>query len=267
MNMKRTMLWLAALIITLSTAVYQRLTGPTYPLRGKANLDSSVISYKLARSHGGATNHQISIKVENQEITGYAVYKRYKTSDPWTTLPMTRKDKFLIAELPHQPPAGKLEYTVVLALGEKKVSLTGEKSAVIRFKGDVPSPILIPHVILMFLAMLFSNRAGIEALLPKGKSWKYAIWVVCLLFAGGAVFGPLVQKFAFGSFWTGFPLGHDLTDNKTLIVLLGWIVAVLATRKDKKHARWWILGAAILLLAVYLIPHSLMGSELVYSQQ
>jgi hypothetical protein len=74
-----------------------------------------------------------------------------------------------------------------------------------------------------------------------------------------------VQKFAFGSLWTGFPFGYDLTDNKTLIAFIGWVIALIAGRKGKP-ARGWVLAAAILLLIVFLIPHSLLGSELDYSE-
>ncbi|MDH5705743.1 MAG: hypothetical protein OEZ45_06960, partial [Candidatus Aminicenantes bacterium] len=51
---------------------------------------------------------------------------------------------------------------------------------------------------------------------------------------------------------------------KTLIAMIGWIAAVIAGRGNKP-ARWWVLGASILLFAVYLIPHSLLGSELEYT--
>lgn len=263
--MKKFAFWFIAFIITVATAFYQRMSGPTYPLGGKVALADSVIHYRLERSHGGKEDHEVAIQVENCDVTGSVQYKRHKTDDPWTTLPMLRKEDFLTAELPHQPPAGKLEYRVIFNYQEKEISLTGDRPVIIRFKDDVPLIILIPHVIIMFLAMLFSNRAGIEALRSKANPRKYALWTLVLLFIGGMILGPLVQKFAFGALWTGFPLGYDLTDNKTLIALIGWIAAVIAGR-GRKPARWWVLGAAILLLVVYLIPHSLLGSELDYSQ-
>jgi len=263
--MKKFGIWLIAFIITIAAAVYQRLTGPTYPVRGKALLADSLIHYRLNRSHGGEKDYEVAIKVDNRNITGSVQYKRYKTDDPWITLPMTRKEDQLTAKLPHQPPAGKLEYKVILSHEEDQVLLAGEEPVIIRFRGDVPPFILIPHAIIMFLAMLFSTRAGIEALRPKANPRKYALWTFILLFIGGIILGSIVQKLAFGAFWTGFPIGYDLTDNKTLIALIGWLVAVIAGRGGKP-ARWWVLGAAILLLVVYLIPHSLLGSELDYSQ-
>jgi hypothetical protein len=48
------------------------------------------------------------------------------------------------------------------------------------------------------------------------------------------ILGPVVQKFAFGEYWTGFPFGTDLTDNKTLIAFIGWIIALVAVFKSEK---------------------------------
>lgn len=263
--MKKITFWLIAFLITASTAIYQRLTGPTYPIRGKALVNDSEIAYKLLRSHESTRDYEVRIKLENEEITGRLIYKRHKTADPWIKIPLVRKEDLLVGSLPHQPPAGKLEYKVILSSKEKEISLSGEKPVIIRFKGPVPAAILIPHIIIMFLAMLFSTRAGIAALDSKSNPRKYALWAAGLLIVGGIVLGSLVQKFAFGTFWTGFPLGFDLTDNKTLIAIIGWIAAVIAGR-GRRPARWWVLGASILLIVVFLIPHSLLGSELEYSQ-
>lgn len=263
--MKKITFWLIAFLITASGAFFQMITGPTYSIKGKVLINDSEIAYKLSRSHESTRDYEIEIKVPNEEITGYLMYKRHKTDDSWTKIAMMRKENLLVGNLPHQPPAGKLEYKVLLSSEEKEISLSGEKPVIIRFKGHVPEAVLIPHVIIIFAAMLFSTRAGIEALNPKGNPRKLALWTAGLLFVGGFILGPLVQKFAFGELWTGFPLGHDLTDSKTLIAMVGWIAAVIAGRGGKP-ARWWVLGASILLLAVYLIPHSLLGSELEYSQ-
>ena len=77
------------------------------------------------------------------------------------------------------------------------------------------------------------------------------------------VLGPLVQKYAFGEFWTGVPFGWDLTDNKTLIAVFAWILAVVMNRKKERPG--YIIAAAVILLLVYSIPHSLFGSELDYA--
>ena len=263
--MKKVILWLLAFLITILAAVYQRMTGPTYPLRGKVSLNKTEISYKLLRSHESTKDYEIRIIIPDQDITGYMAYKRHKTSDPWTTLPFSRENDTLVTHLPHQPPAGKLEYKVILSHQDKEVSLSGENPVVIRFKGAVPLSVLIPHVLIMFLAMFFSTRTGLEALGKNSNPRKLALWTTGLLMVGGMILGPLVQKFAFGELWTGFPFGYDLTDNKTLIAMIGWIIAIIAGRKGKP-ARGWVLAASILLLIIFLIPHSVLGSEIDYSE-
>jgi hypothetical protein len=263
--MKKAAFWILAFLITASTAVYQRRTGPTYPVSGKTTIANTLIRYELLRTHETGKDCPVQIEAQNPEISGAVLYKRHKTSDPWARIPMERQADSLVAALPQQPPAGKLQYKVVLSHFGDETSLSGENPVIIRFKGAVPIWILIPHVFVMFMAMLFSARTGIEALRPKSNPRKLALWTTGILFVGGFIFGPLVQKFAFGALWTGFPFGFDLTDNKTLIAFVGWIIALIAGRKGKP-ARGWVLAAAILLLIIFLIPHSVLGSELDYSK-
>jgi len=79
------------------------------------------------------------------------------------------------------------------------------------------------------------------------------------------ILGPIVQKYAFGEFWTGFPNGTDLTDNKTLIAFIGWLIALVAVIKTKKQ-KFWVGCATVVMFAIFLIPHSVMGSELDYNK-
>lgn len=263
---KSPLLWVLAFIITILTAAYQRLTGPTYPVSGRLAIENSYIDYKFARSHGGNEDHLVNILTDNNLIKGNLYYKRYKTDDEYTKVSMSRVNDTLYSFLPNQPPAGKLEYYVeILSDNELKI-IPENKSIIIRFKGDVPLSILIPHIIAMFMSMLLSNRTGLE-FCNKGKNLKIlTYWTVGTLILGGFILGPLTQLYAFGELWTGFPFGYDLTDNKTLIALLGWIIAIIMYARSKVPAKW-ALFAAILLLIVYLIPHSVLGSELDYNKR
>lgn len=263
--MKKNMLfWILALLITLASAYYQRVTGPTYPLAGKIKLVNEEIKYKLDRNHSGFSSHQVKIHLEEKNISGNVFWKRYKTNDEWTKVEMIRRNDSLVAELPVQPSAGKLMYKISLNTNGQEINLP-EQPVVIRFKGEVPLWILIPHVLFMFTAMLFSTRTGIEIFSSAPQLKIYMTWTFVFLLLGGFVCGPIVQKYAFGEFWTGIPFGFDLTDNKTLIALIGWIFAAAALIK-KKNEKFWVAFAAIVMLIIFLIPHSLLGSELDYKK-
>ncbi len=91
---------------------------------------------------------------------------------------------------------------------------------------------------------------------------KYTSLTVVFLLIGGMCLGPIVQLYAFGDLWTGVPFGWDLTDNKTLIAFIFWLIALVYNRKHDKPL--WSLIAAIVLMVIYTIPHSVMGSTFSY---
>jgi hypothetical protein len=263
--LKKLLVWFLAFIITAASAVYQRRTGPTYHLRGKVEVGATPVRFELPRSAEISADCEIGVAVAAPEVTGRIMYKRSKTGKEWSETPMARRGDRLVGYLPRQPAGGKLDYRVVLDDRGQAVSLTGEKPVSIRFKGHVPLVILLAHILVMFAAMLLSTRAGLAALFRRDHPRVFGAWTVFFLFVGGFVFGPLVQKLAFGTWWTGVPIGWDLTDNKTLIAMVIWIIAMVAGRRGR-GARGWILAAAVLMLVVFLIPHSLLGSELTYPQ-
>jgi len=174
---------------------------------------------------------------------------------------MAREGDRLVFSIPRQPAAGKVSYHITLWDDSgHKYPLTGEP-IIIRFKDPVPATLLIPHIIIIFAAMLFSMRTGIEAFLKRGNLPLLAFWTAVLMFIGGLIFGPLVQKYAFGAFYTGWPSGHDLTDTKTAIAFLLWLVAALYPSK-RPAKRAWAIAACLITVIVFLVPHSLLGSEL-----
>jgi hypothetical protein len=258
-------LWILAFALTVFTAAYQRITGPTYPVCGEVNLGAELIEYKLDRTHGGDGDHPIEIFVKDETICGEIYWKRYKTDDEWTSVEMERKNGKLIAFLPHQPPAGKLLYRIILQKENDIIKLPSNEEVVIRFKGDVTIFILIPHIIFIFGAMLLSTRTGLEYF-NKMKNLKlYTIFTIMFMIIGGFILGPIVQKYAFGEFWTGFPFGHDLTDNKILIAFIFWLVAIFAVFRSKRPGKYIII-ASVVTFIIFLIPHSLLGSELDYNK-
>lgn len=191
--------WIIALIITLAAASYQRMTGPTYPIRGKAVIGGTEIPFRLTRTHGGPGDQKIAIRVADASIAGELIWRRFPTSDPETMTPMRREDGSLVAELPHQPPAGKIEYRIRLSRDGETVQVPADRTVITRFKGHVPKGVLIPHVILMFCAMLYSNRAMIEVFQKRRNLPHYTWGTATMLFLGGLVLGPIVQKAAFGA--------------------------------------------------------------------
>ena len=271
--MKKSVCWLLAVIITLVLSIYQRMTGPTYPKKVTVELNGE--SYKIKLPRSGVQKDEIITLTEqthgdrSRELSGGEPmgpvpmslhYRRYPTTNDYTTVDFVRKDSVWQAALPVQPVAGKLEYYLTV---DGKDYLKDEP-VVIRFRNDVPASILVPHILLMFGAMLFAVYTFLLVVTHKD----YKRWLkitVATLFVGGFILGPLVQHAAFGPWWAGFPYGTDLTDNKTLISFI-FFVAALATLKWK-YNKWVVCLAVLMMIAVFTIPHSAYGSEYDYSTQ
>ncbi len=262
--MKRTVwLWILAVIVTLVSARWQRMTGPTHPLDGRAVLGATAIPYRLERTHVGASAHRVEIPTDDPAVSGVVEWKRNRTADPWTAVPMAREGGALAAELPAQPAAGKLAYRVTLERAGERVTIPAHDVVRIRWRGDVPAWVLVPHIAAMFTAMLLSTRAGLEWFNPRPNWRGYARATLVAVVVGGFVLGPLVLKHAFGMWWTGFPFGSDPTDNKTLAALVVWVVAAIAAWRVR-DPRGWVAFAAVATLVVFAIPHSVGGTEFDY---
>ena len=265
------LLWLAAIVITVGSAAWQRRTGPSYPARGTAVLGGESISYRLLRTQ--VTGEALPVRIRaSAGVTGEVAWHRFPSDEPLNRIALARQGEELVASLPAQPPAGKLEYFVHLTNGEASVELPLAKAAprlgaVARFKGAVPAHVLVPHIATMFFGMLFANAAALSALARREQARRQAWVAFLLLLVGGLLLGPAVQKYAFGAWWTGWPFGHDLTDNKTAIAVIAWGLALVASRGlhgggAGRLGRLAIVFAALVTLAVFLVPHSMFGSEL-----
>ncbi|MCX6169018.1 MAG: hypothetical protein NTX65_06755 [Ignavibacteriales bacterium] len=254
--MKRTTLfWLIAIVVTLISAFYQRVTGPTFPLSGKVILDRKEIACTLERSHSSSSNYLIEIITNDSSIHGKLYFRKFNTQNEFSEVNMTGGE-ILKAELPAQKRLEKLEYYIMLFKDQSSVKMPAGENIIIRFKDDVPLVVLIPHIFAMFFAMMLSTRTGLELFNKEPRYEKLGLWTVIVLFIGGFALGFAMNGLAFGDIWGGWPFGHDVTDNKTQIAFIIWLFAFYMIKKNKKPG-WWAMLAALVMIVIYSIPHSL----------
>ena len=258
-------LWILALLVTAFSAVYQRMTGPTYPVRGSVTLGGLQYDLRLARSQETTGDQLIRVAIPDATVQGTVKWRRFPSNDAYQTVTLQRNGELLECALPKQPAAGKIEYQVLLVRGVEQ-QLFPARPAVTRFKDPVTQSVLIPHILAMFIGMLISTRAGLAALV--GSETRLLTFLTLLFIViGGFILGPVMQKQAFGTYWAGVPFGFDLTDNKTLLALAAWVAAAWLVAAQNASARWAVLGAAVVTLVVFAIPHSVWGSEIDWTQR
>lgn len=253
------------MLLTAGLLVYQRRTGPTYPISISESVGQGQVTGSLIRTHETTGPAEISVSA-SPGLEGELVWRRFPTQDPWERMAMTREGGKLKASLPLLPAAGKAEYVVEIKDGDAKGDFPKDGTAILRYKGAVPAWLLITHVVFMFLGPIMAFRTAIGILMKEEEWAKRLWWLLGFMLVGGFILGPMMQQYAFGALWTGWPVGEDLTDSKTLLTFVGWIIASVVAFKDSKwkvHAFW---AALIVMLVVYLVPHSVRGSQVDWSK-
>jgi hypothetical protein len=278
---KSILLWLAAAALTVACFVFQNRTGPTYPLEGTVETARGPVRFKLLRSEEIGTPLQLMLREPVPAgVTGQVRWRRYKSHDEWRTAAMeagtfrfTRRGtaeevRGVGARLPSLPErAGKYEFYVDLDDGRGPRSITGARPIYARYKAAVPGWVLLPHILVVFLSMALAVRTALAAL-SGGEVRRLLPATIGSLLLGAFLLGPLVQWYAFGVWWSGFPYGSDWTDNKVVVELVAWLVAgaVLLRARARGTVRAAVLVALAVTLAVYFIPHSIFGSEYDYTR-
>lgn len=275
--MKKVFYWLLAIVITLAAVIYQRKTGPTYDKKMSIKVNNTNYEVKLVRSIEIGSNTEVKLGIDDKTIQARLFYKQYPSIDDYKSVDFVYKEKpvdsylmnkvFKITEetgwfapVPEQPAAGKIQYYFQITDKQGTTSYLKDTPVVIRFKGAVPSSILAPHIFFMFFAMLLGNLAGIMAVFRHNRFKFYTTVTLFTLLVGGMILGPMVQLHAFGEAWAGVPFAWDLTDNKTLVAFIFWILAFVMNRKKERPV--YTIVASIVMLIVYSIPHSMYGSQL-----
>ena len=255
-------LWMAALIVMLAAAAWQRRSGPSYPYRAKVPLGNAALAVSLPRSHSTTSGARVAVPAPGAGASGTLHWRCFRSDGPFAAIPLRPEGGELAGALPDFPPAGKVEYYVELTDGAEPVRVPTKagETVILRYHDPVPVALLLPHIAVMFLAMLIGVRAGLAAALDRPEQRALAVITLAGLTLGGLILGPIAQKVAFGDYWTGVPFGWDLTDNKTALMWIGWAAAGVALARHRREARWLVVSATLLMLTVYVVPHSVRGS-------
>jgi len=156
-----------------------------------------------------------------------------------------------------------------------RVPADNGRFGVLKYKGEASTPVIAAHVFFMFAAFFFmvmSALAAIEILRgreDKTNAMRAARWALVASFIGGWPLGFILNYQTFGPLWEGFPFGYDITDNKTQVIFLLWLVSVLLAwgsfvgrgeERDRLGRRPFaiaIIACFLVSLALFILPHSI----------
>ncbi len=276
---------IAAVVFTFLLLAFTRKTTAVRSIHQLVEGESMLIEHNTVPKQVGGEIPLISARVEGASEVRL-VYKIGKEGAyQWVKMdPKTEEGSVFEASIPLHPKGSQAWYYLeaIGRRGSEEVRITlpemdsGRPHPIrLKFEGEVPAHIIIPHIISIFAAIFFATLTLFTAVDMKrgrgtlGKSVKYCAITLLLLFIGFFPFGWAMNYFAFGVLWEAFPFGRDVTDNKSQIMFLFWLITLIMVKGTfwgKSESKNLVTGrvystlvivsfvATMIILAV---PHSL----------
>ncbi len=141
------------------------------------------------------------------------------------------------------------------------------------FKGTPNRVVLISHIVVIFAALFFFILTGYfayRAMRERRASLhvpRLGLVGTVLFFIASIPLGMIIAYHTYGTPWTGFPVGNDLTDNKSLVILLYWTAATFfyrgsALKKDPssdilpgRALPYVYIAGVVIAVILFLLPH------------
>lgn len=136
----------------------------------------------------------------------------------------------------------------------------------VRFEGKASFILLLFHIVLMIAAFFLLIHALYYALNylateERGEAIVRSVNLgIITFFITGFPIGWVIEKQVLGNYWEGIPFGWDITDSKTLIILVIWLIVIWLKTKNKMSIRTyakWVIINTIITIMLFLLPHSL----------
>lgn len=275
---------LAAILITLVLLALARKMTTVKSVHKTVDIGGVVIEHDTVPKKRGPGDAVIPVKVSGAEKA--TLFYRIGEGD-FQAVQMDLKEgesDVFVASIPHQKKGTNVWYYIEAQrqIEDRKVAVTlpdgnsaNFRPILLKFQGNVPSLIISSHVFCNFAGIFFSVLALFSAVdLKRGKgtlkkSVAFSLLTFTFLFMGFVTLGAALNYFAFGVLWEAFPFGTDVTDSKSQIALLSWLVTLFLVKgtiwgknpsknlASEKGYSTTVIISFVITVAMFLIPHSL----------
>lgn len=219
---------------------------------------------------------EITAGPPGSRITAFIFYRADGRPYQFSEMSPLEGGRFFGAIPPHAR-GEKLAYYIEARTASDMVTRVPAKEKregfVVTVKGRPNIYLLIAHIVFVFVALFFFVFSGYLAYRAL-QHRRSLLYIPRIAFLGTAAFflasiplGMLVAYQTYGQLWTGFPVGGDLTDNKSLAILVYWAVCAVLFRgslwrKDPSQdllpmvtLPYVHLAGTVITVLLFLLPH------------
>lgn len=272
-----------ALVVALLVPLVGAGCRDNQPSAIRITTDLGVVTHTPVGEVFGEQPAEIRVHVENPAPWAPGAMRLvYKVPAGWVERPLRRdrdaaEEGWWCERIPHLGRGESTRYHIQLRSVDG-VSWTlpegaPETQLSLTFKGEVSRPLLLAHVLCMMGGLiplvlgLFFAIAYLRSGRFLGPVRRLTLIGFALLAIGTLPLGMIVEYQVFGTYWEGWPFGRDVTDTKSGLMMVLWLILLIVRGRDLfRHTRaqsgpsdraWagWLIALVIFTIGLYLIPH------------
>jgi hypothetical protein len=262
-----------AFLLTVILLFFARLMSTRHEKTIPAQIDNITLTHRTVTENFG-DGPVLIVKTPSTDNLTAVVFYSEKSGGHDKSVAMSVTPEGFSAKLESLPKGQKWFYQIQVSKnGTPVAQFPKDDDQFIKFKGHIAAPIIVGHILFMFATIFFGLMAvftSIDLARGKGRMQRSVLFVLLTLisaFIGGIPLGIAVSAQTFGgSGWGGWPIGHDITDTKTEVLLLFWLITSLlslnglANKKmviSSKTYAFLVTISFIVTFITFLIPHSI----------
>jgi hypothetical protein len=268
---------LAGILITLVVFVAARRISKNRPEYLDMEIDGARITHTSVYEHVGRGEPEVILEADPAGRIVPELFYVTSEGSQRNSVGMTESgDGVWSGRLPELEKGKRIEYGFIIRGAGAGTDTRSETGAfLLKYKGEVSPTVLVLHILCMFAAFFFvvlclfgalAILRGREGISPTVANTR---WVLLFTFIGGWPLGFALNQQRFGTLWEGFPFGYDITDNKTQLMFVFWLVAMILAwssfrgrdpRRDIAGPKAFAAAVLICVLVsfiLFLVPHSL----------
>lgn len=267
------------IVLTVLLLSVSRKLSMRRPSEVESEAEGIRLNHTTISEQKGAGEPTVNLTVVSTGIvTPFVLYRSSKEENLQRSSMVQVGDGQWEARLPDGGMGARLLYAFEVVRSDGDTRRLPEESGsffLIKFKGTYSSLVLILHIAAMFGSFFFMFMSFFSAIeILKGtedqrRTVGFARWVLILSFLGGWPLGFILNYQAFGVLWEAFPFGFDITDNKTQLMFVFWLISLLLVRGSflgrdiksdtlgPKGFAFAVIVSFVVSLFLFIVPHSL----------
>lgn len=243
-------LWLSSIIIVFLIGYIKNVTYIYYPITGTFGIEGYKVSYKLDKETFDQSSYKNIVISDIKGLTGKLIWFK---EDERNELTFQEIDRGLSCEIPGLKPGQKIAYKLILNYRNRTYKIPEKDFVSLTFWGNIPSPVNILYLILMYGGLILSIRCLLELFNEHKNLKKYAFITSALFIILTAIIFPLRNSYKLGAINSYVPPITDLLSPVLMVILLLWIVGtILLFSKKYSGAITVLLVSATVVLFFFL---------------